>query len=164
MAEEQGDMKKRLVRFSTEHLGITIHRFEKNCGLSNSYCSNSNAVGTYAQKKIISAYPELSMDWVVTGKGDMLINEDVSRDDIVDSSIINEVKEESAAFNQIKEEVLATKRELELYKMLYEKERNDTKAMSEQIGALKSELDNLKKEDLERRTESVSVKKKRKAS
>jgi hypothetical protein len=164
MAEEQGDMKKRLVQFATEHLGITIHRFEKSCGLSNSYCSNPNAVGTYAQKKIMSAYPELSMDWVVTGKGEMLIIEKSSKKYQVGSAIINEVKEESIAFNQLKQELSTTKRELELYKMLYEKERAEAKIMSEQIGALKSELDNSKKEELEQRTESVSVKKKKKAS
>jgi hypothetical protein len=72
MKDNQGDMKKRLVQFATEHLGITIHRFEKSCGLSNSYCSNPNAVGTYAKKKITETYPELNMDWVMTGKGGML--------------------------------------------------------------------------------------------
>jgi hypothetical protein len=164
MAEEQGDMKKRLVQFATEHLGITIHRFEKSCGLSNSYCSNPNAVGTYAQKKIISTYPELSMDWVVTGKGDMLISKNSSTRYKAHTSITTEVKEDSIAFNLVKEELSTTKRELELYKMLYEKERAETKAMSEQIGALKSELDGLKKEDSEQRTESVNVKRKRKVS
>ncbi len=164
MAEEQGDMKKRLVQFATEHLGVTVHRFEKSCGLSNSYCSNPNAVGTYAQKKIMSAYPELSMDWVVTGKGDMLINENKTKKYKVGSAIISEVNEESVVFTQLKEELSTTRKELELYKMLYEKERAEAKIMSEQIGALKSELDNSKKEELEQRTESVSVKKKKKAS
>ena len=157
-------MKKRLVQFATEHLGVTVHRFEKSCGLSNSYCSNPNAVGTYAQKKIMSAYPELSMDWVVTGKGDMLINENKTKKYKVGSAVISEVNEESVVFTQLKEELSTTRKELELYKMLYEKERAEAKAMSEQIGALKSELDNSKKEKLEQRTESVSVKKKKKAS
>jgi hypothetical protein len=164
MAEEQGDMKKRLVLFATEHLGMTIHRFEKSCGLSNSYCSNPNAVGSYAQKKIMSAYPDLNMDWVVTGKGDMLNNSDSSKNYELSEAHITEVHEESVAHFQISKELATTKKELELYKMLYEKERTETKTMSEQIGALKSELEILKKEELERSTQSVSAKKKRKAS
>lgn len=158
MAEIQGDMKKRLVQFATEHLGITVHRFEKSCGLSNSYCSNPNAVGSYAKKKIMVAYPELNMDWIITGKGEILnttnLNLDENtrnkRDGKLDGEIMGEIKE--------------LRKELELYKMLYEKEHNESKAMSEQIGALKAEVEYLKKEEIHSKTESVNVRKKRKAS
>jgi len=159
MTKEQGDMKKRLVQFATEHLGITVHRFEKGCGLSNSYCSNPNAVGSYAQKKISAAHPNLNMDWVLTGVGSMIIGEEKANQ--ASSSM---VIESEGDYGKMNEELSALKKELELYKMLYEKEHNEVKAMSEQIGALKSELGNLKKEESLSKTESVNVKKKRRAS
>jgi hypothetical protein len=166
MSGGQGDMKKRLVRFATEHLGITVHRFEKSCGLSNSYCSNPNVVGSYAKKKIIQAYPELNMDWVITGTGSMLKGEELKKNNknIVKENHITQVKEDADVYGKMNEEIVALRRELELYKMLYEKEHKDVKDLSEQVGALKAEIDNLKKGENCSETESASVKKKRKAS
>jgi hypothetical protein len=166
MSGNQGDMKKRLVQFATEHLGITVHRFEKSCGLSNSYCSNPNVVGSYAKKKIVEAYPELNMDWVITGNGSMLKGAELKKynKNIVEENHITQVKEDADVYGKMNEEVVALKRELELYKMLYEKEHKDVKDLSEQVGALKAEIDNLKKGENCSETESVSVKKKRKAS
>lgn len=162
MKGNQGDMKKRLVQFATEHLDVTVHRFEKSCGLSNSYCSNPNAVGTYAKKKISETYPELNMDWVITGKGGMLNPDGKEEGQIPRPDGTGNI--ENTEGNRLDGEINALKKELELYKMLYEKEHEEVKAMSEQIGALKAELSNTKK-DLPKPTGGYSgAGKKRKAS
>jgi cell division protein FtsB len=123
-------------------------------------------VGSYAKKKIIEAYPELNMDWVITGNGSMLKGAELKKynKNIVEENHITQVKEDADVYGKMNEEVVALKRELELYKMLYEKEHKDVKDLSEQVGALKAEIDNLKKGENCSETESVSVKKKRKAS
>ena len=146
MTGNQGDMKKRLVQFATGHLDITVHRFEKSCGLSNSYCSNPNAVGSYARKKIMDAYPELNIDWVITGKGGMLNTNNIDQGQKENNTGNFENTVKNTLDDQLKEQVKELKKELELYKMLYEKEHEEVKAMSEQIGALKAELNNSKKE------------------
>jgi len=166
MSSNQGDMKKRLVQFATEHLGITVHRFEISCGLSNSYCSNPNVVGSYAKKKIIQAYPELNMDWVITGNGSMLKDEETKSKNTykIEEGNISQVKESVEVYGEMNEEIVALRKELELYKMLYEKEHKEVRELSEQVGALKAEVEILKNGEGCSETASVSVKKKRKAS
>ncbi len=141
MERTQGDMKKRLVQFATKYLEISVHRFEKTCGLSNSYCNNSNVIGSNAKKKIMDAYPGLNIDWVITGKGQMLNEEYSNLGQSLATTKYFGNAERSRMLNQIKE----LKKELEFYKMLYEKERAEVRNISERIGALKVELHNPQK-------------------
>lgn len=128
MGEGKGEMKKRLALFAMEHLGIPVHRFERNCGLSSSYCNNGNSVGSYAQKRIAEAYPELNINWVLTGEGGMLVGK---------KSLAKEGKAS-------RHDISAYKKEIELYRSLYEKGIAQIRELSEQIGALKAEVGRLK--------------------
>ena len=55
-----------------------LHRtaFEKSVGLSNGYLNNlKKSTSTDVLSKIIEAYPELSTEWILFGKGKMIKNE-----------------------------------------------------------------------------------------
>ena len=52
---------------------IGQNRFAKDCGFSESLINNSKgSIGSEVLNKISSRYPELSMDWLITGKGETL--------------------------------------------------------------------------------------------
>ncbi len=64
-------IKERLVTF-LEHLKIGQKKFEVAAGLSNGFVNNiGNGISTVSTNKIRSAYPELNIDWLLTGEGDM---------------------------------------------------------------------------------------------
>ena len=53
--------------------GLTTSRFESMCHLSNGYVRNlKNQVGDEKLNNILSAFPELSKVWLLTGEGEML--------------------------------------------------------------------------------------------
>lgn len=62
--------------------GISISAFEKSVGMSNASFSkaikNNGAIGTDKLENILSVYSDLSSEWLLTGKGNMLKGEEVS--------------------------------------------------------------------------------------
>lgn len=53
--------------------------FEKKCNLSNGYIANSkksnSSIGSDIIYKVMSAFPQLNIEWLCSGKGEMLKNE-----------------------------------------------------------------------------------------
>ena len=68
------DFKERILQFIREHLGISVRKFEEACGLTNGTIGSIRGQGPTASalSKIADTYPELSMDWLFRGKGEML--------------------------------------------------------------------------------------------
>ncbi|MDX9799566.1 MAG: S24 family peptidase, partial [Bacteroidales bacterium] len=65
-------MKERLILF-LKHLQIGQGRFEKQVGLSNGLINNiREGISTTTLNKIANAYPELNINWLRTGEGEML--------------------------------------------------------------------------------------------
>jgi hypothetical protein len=65
-------MKERLTEFLA-YLKIGQDKFAKNVGLSRGYVNNlKDNITAKTVDKIISVYPELNKDWLLTGKGEML--------------------------------------------------------------------------------------------
>jgi hypothetical protein len=53
-------------------LGLSGRAFEKACGLANgSYSSIGNGVGADKLKKILTQFPQISAEWLLTGYGEM---------------------------------------------------------------------------------------------
>jgi len=69
------DTKERIKEFlALKKIGQ--NRFAKDCGFSDSLINNvKGSIGSDKLNKISSRYPELSMDWLITGKGEMLKGE-----------------------------------------------------------------------------------------
>jgi len=64
--------KERLLSFLS-FLKIGQNKFAKQCGFSESLISNSKgSIGSEVLNKIISKYPELNINWLLTGEGEML--------------------------------------------------------------------------------------------
>lgn len=67
-------MKERIIRF-INHKGITIQAFELKTGLSNGAVSKmGDGTRRRTLEKISNCYPELNINWLLTGEGDMLKN------------------------------------------------------------------------------------------
>ena len=63
--------KERIVLFINNQQ-ITINQFCKKNLLSNSFFNNKSAIGSDKLQNIFINYPELNMDWVITGRGEMI--------------------------------------------------------------------------------------------
>ena len=60
-----------------KELGLSGRQFEKECGLpSGSYSSISDGVGANKLKQIFIKYPQISLDWVIMGTGQMFKKND----------------------------------------------------------------------------------------
>ena len=58
--------------------GLKASKFEQKCGLSNGFCGKVNDNITEGSVLLIKrAFPELNIDWLKTGFGDMLIDADL---------------------------------------------------------------------------------------
>jgi hypothetical protein len=71
---QQNDMdtKNRLLKF-LNYLGIGQNAFEKEAGIANGYIShNKGSIGSLIINKISNRYPELNINWLLTGQGEML--------------------------------------------------------------------------------------------
>lgn len=57
-------------------LGVGQKAFEVKCGMGNGTINNiKNGISSPNLEKIISAYPEINIEWIITGKGTPLKNE-----------------------------------------------------------------------------------------
>ncbi len=71
-------VKQRLIAF-IKHLRMGQAKFEKSVGFSNGYINNiAKSIGSEKLQKILEVYPQLSHTWLLTGQGEMLVEE---RDD-----------------------------------------------------------------------------------
>ncbi len=67
-------MKERLLQIAA-YLGLSVRSFEAECGLQRGNISNmseSGAIGSDKLSKIYVKYPELNLEWLLTGIGSML--------------------------------------------------------------------------------------------
>lgn len=69
---EELSIKQRLILF-IKGKGLSQGRFEKAVGLSNGFVNNiSKGIGAEKLQKIISVFPDLNQNWLLTGEGAML--------------------------------------------------------------------------------------------
>ena len=72
-------IKQRILEF-LNHLNIGQSAFEKKVGVGNGYVNNiKKSIGSDVIHKILTIYPELDTEWLVTGNGEMLKN--INRED-----------------------------------------------------------------------------------
>lgn len=60
------------MRLYLEEKGISKYSFYKKTGLSNKFLDNSSNMGTDKTEIIIRYYPDINIEWLITGKGDMI--------------------------------------------------------------------------------------------
>ncbi|WP_404812119.1 transcriptional regulator [Capnocytophaga canimorsus] len=62
------------ILYFIEYKGITKYEFHKVNGFSNGFLDKNRAIGSDKCEKILENYPEISPEWLITGKGEMLKN------------------------------------------------------------------------------------------
>lgn len=65
------ETNERILKF-IEYKGISVNAFEKSIGKSTNYVRNSKSFTSNVLASIMEIYPEISIDWLITGKGKML--------------------------------------------------------------------------------------------
>lgn len=65
------ELKDRLLRIAS-HYGLSVREFERQSGLNRGNISNmTGALGTDKAAKIIAAFPEVNLYWLISGRGNM---------------------------------------------------------------------------------------------
>lgn len=65
-------IKDRLISF-IEHKHLSINKFNKTIGVSPAYINNmGESIGTNVLQQITRTYPELNIDWLIHGEGEMI--------------------------------------------------------------------------------------------
>lgn len=82
------------------HLGLSTRAFALNCGLRQNTLSNQlngmRELSLSTVMAILSAYPEISSEWLMRGNGEMIIKQD---DNSVDIARINGLVDTIATLN-----------------------------------------------------------------
>ncbi|MFC4746717.1 S24 family peptidase [Flavobacterium branchiicola] len=66
------------VREYLDYKGITKYKFCNDLGFSNKFLDNSSNMGTDKACKILHHYPDLNSEWLLTGNGTMIKEENTS--------------------------------------------------------------------------------------
>ena len=94
--------------------GITPFTFEKTCELGNGYLGKQikakGTLGSDVLEKIAQQYPEISLDWLITGKGKMLYAG--KRERVANYN--QELREEQAIYNVRVKLIESLKEQLQL--------------------------------------------------
>ena len=60
-----------------DYKGDTKYKFYKKTGLSNGFLDKNRNIGSDKCEIISENYPDLSLEWLITGNGEMLKNNDI---------------------------------------------------------------------------------------
>lgn len=60
------------ILYFIEYKGLSIRKFSESIGISHSLLKKTTSLGSDKLENILSAYPEINPEWLLTGKGEML--------------------------------------------------------------------------------------------
>jgi hypothetical protein len=110
------EFKKRLLYFLKVHVKKGQTRFEEYCGLTRGSINNTKkGMSDTSIAKIAEKYPELNLEWLITGKGEMLNASENSKKNINIGDSASEIIVGGAAnkiahyHNSSKDEIIAEK-------------------------------------------------------
>lgn len=84
---------KRMLQY-LDKKGISKYKFYKTTGLSNGFLDKGDNIGSDKCEIILSHYPDLRVEWLITGKGEMLKRPDETRRPYYDPAAYSAVVEE----------------------------------------------------------------------
>lgn len=62
------------IKLIMDYKGMSINKFEQTIGVSKSYLANTKGISSDAVSSILSKFPDISADWLLLEKGDMVRN------------------------------------------------------------------------------------------
>lgn len=74
-------IRERILKYLTEK-DISKYKFYQTTGFSNGFLDKNSTIGVDKCEIIISCYPDISLNWLITGKGEMLISSNKDADGI----------------------------------------------------------------------------------
>ena len=90
------------IKLFRDYLGIGQTAFEVNIGVARGYFSNVKTLGSDRILRIHTKYPELNIEWLVTGNGEMIKNAEREQKTIeISESAISETKRKGALIYDI---------------------------------------------------------------
>lgn len=90
------NVKERL-KFYIKHIDLSNKAFEKSINVSNGYVNNiSKSIGLEILETIIEKYSNLNLEWLITGKGEMLRNREILPNNPELQLEIEQLKEENS--------------------------------------------------------------------
>lgn len=70
-------IQERIIQY-IENKGLSKYKFYNETGISNGFLNKKGAIRTDKFEKILVRYPDISPEWLLTGKGSMLKSEEVN--------------------------------------------------------------------------------------
>lgn len=61
------------IKLFLQHLDIGQNSFEAKVKWSNGYINNTKSISADKLNQVINEYPQLNLNWLITGKGEMII-------------------------------------------------------------------------------------------
>lgn len=105
---EKSIIKNKILEY-LEFKGITKYEFYKSTGVSNGVLSQNSGMSEENTLRFISHYSEVSLDWLLKDKGDMIENKNSTSEN-------SSLAESTADYEKINSE---GKKEIEFWKMKY---------------------------------------------
>lgn len=122
------DMILERIKTYIDYKGITVSAFEKSIGMSNASfgksLKNKGAIGTDKLENILKTYPDLSPIWLVSGVGEMLLDnmqqvaQNInSQNDGIEDKLLriiqekdNVIREQAEEIGQLRERIIQMER------------------------------------------------------
>lgn len=76
-------IKDRILKY-IKNKGINKLEFTKNCGLVQGFFNKGTGFNVLYLEKILKSYPDLNLEWLITGKGDMIKRSSPEQEQIKD--------------------------------------------------------------------------------
>lgn len=75
-----------------EYKGISKYKFYKKTGLSNGFLDKKGSIGADKCEIIYSHYPDLNLEWLITGKGEKIKDSSIKSEKYTDlENLLNSV-------------------------------------------------------------------------
>lgn len=93
------------IKLFAKQIGVTIQDFEKSISVSNGYVNSiSRSIGIDKIESILEKYPNLNIEWVLIGKGEMIKEENEKKHETDISPLLDRIEKLAAENALLKKE------------------------------------------------------------
>lgn len=128
---------KNRVKAYCETIHMTVSAFEKSIGVANGYVNSiSKSIGIDKVSLILEKYPNINIEWLLTGRGEMLKTKHTLESPIPNNEPIPNNKDNN---NEVPKQDSSTSFIDKLFAIINDKE-NTIREQAEEIGRLKEQI------------------------